>query len=288
MNRLLLLLAVLVLAGCSASNPGSPGSVSTLSTRGTIATLHDEATGKNAHPYFPIVPGTYKDYRITLAGSGTRAIRVTVGMPEPFFGRLATPFVYSEIPGEIPDSVIVGLRQYWSISPAGDLWFHGALNGIVRAHSEPPVRNLLAKPKPGDAWADTVLFESFLGDSPFVSDRYLYQWTLSEPATLDLPAGSFKALRATQTVYDAPPEPGTALVRISGVPGLSRRGVMLAPAPVDILRGFWFARHEGIVARDWPFGEGPDNANVATYELIGEGVGPVPPPYVPPPPGGTQ
>jgi hypothetical protein len=54
--------------------------------------------------------------------------------------------------GEIPDSVVVGLRQYWSIAPDGAVWFHGARNGIVSAHSEPPVRNLLARPKPGDAW----------------------------------------------------------------------------------------------------------------------------------------
>ena len=292
MTRLRLLLAVLALAGCSASNPGAPGSGSMLASIESDASLKiAQTTGRNAHPYFPLVPGAYKDYRITLAGAGTRMIRVTAGLPETFFDRLATPFVYSAVPGEIPDSVIVGLRQYWSIAPDGALWFHGARNGIVRAHSEPPVRNLLAKPKPGDAWADTVLFESFIGDVPFVRDYYLYQWTLSDVTRLDLPAGTFRGVRATQTIYDAPPEAGVALARMrSSDAALVRHGVALAPAPtpVDILKGWWFARHEGIVAKDWPFGDGPENSNVATYELVGEGMGPVPPPWTPPPPGGTE
>jgi len=295
MKRLSLLLAVLALAGCSASNPGSPGSPAEVARLDADAALaRVDSIGKNAHPYFPIVPGAYRDYRITLAGVGTRMIRVTTGLPELFFDRMATPFVYSAVPGEIPDSVIVGLRQYWSIAPDGALWFHGARNGIVSAHSVPPVRNLLAKPKPGDAWADTVLFESFIGGAPFLRDYYLYEWKLSEVTVLDLPAGSYRALRATSIISDAPPEEGLlALARMPRSGGLgvsSRRGVALTPSPepVDIFRGWWFARHDGIVAKDWPFGEGSEFVNVATYELVGEGMGPVPPPWTPPPPGGTE
>jgi len=291
MKRLGLLFAVLALAGCSASNPSSPVSeVARLDAGGSLARV--DTTGKNAHPYFPIIPGAYKDYRITIAGVGTRMIRVTTGLPELFFNRMATPLVYSAVPGEIPDSVVVGLRQYWSIAPDGALWFHGARNGIVSAHSDPPVRNLLARPKPGDAWADTVLFESFIGGSVFLRNYYLYDWKLSEVTVLDLPAGSYRALRATSTIFDAPPEEGLALAQImrSGDGLRSRRGVALAPTPepVDIFRGWWFARHDGIVAKDWPFGEGSEFINIATYELVGEGMGPVPPPWTPPPPGGTE
>jgi len=274
----------LVLAGCGSSSTTAPGSSSLLASR-DVSTIFAQMQGKNAHPYFPLVPGAYKDYRITLAGeSEPRFIRVAVGLPETFFNRMATPLVYSPVPGQVPDTVLVGLYQYYSIAPDGALWFHGAQNGPVRAHSEPPVRNLLAKPSPGEAWADTVLFESFIGGQLFIQDRYLYQWTLSEVARVDLPAGSFKAVRATSTIYDAPP---TGLA-VSSFDSIVRRGVTLKPGPVDILKGSWFARHEGIVAKDWPFGQGEENANIATYELIAEGNGPIPPPFVPPPPGGTQ
>jgi len=291
MKRLWPLIALIALAGCSSSKPVSPTEVARLDAGASLARV--DSTGKNAHPYFPIVPGAYKDYKITLAGIGTRMIRVTTGLPERFFDRMATPFVYSAVPGEIPDSVVVGLRQYWSIAPDGALWFHGARNGIVSAHSEPPVRNLLARPKPGDAWADTVLFESFIGDTPFLRDYYSYEWKLSEVTRLDLPAGSFRALRATSIITNAPPpEEGLALagVRLAGVGVSGRRGVALKPLPepVDIFRGWWFARHDGLVARDWPFGEGTEFINIATYELVGEGMEPVPPPWAPPPPGGTE
>jgi hypothetical protein len=270
------------LAGCGNSNPTVPGA---LIATGSVNGLAVQLQGRNAHPYFPIAPGTYKDYRITLAGvEEPRWIRVTVGAPETFFGRSATPLVYSAIPGQVPDSVIVGLYQYFSISPAGDLWFHGAQNGIVRAHSDPPVRNLLAHPRPGEAWADTVHFESFIGSSVFNDSDYLFTWTLSEEARLALPAGTVRAVRATSVIYDAP----STSLRVASAVAVSHLGVILRPGPVDVLKGFWFARHEGIVARDWPFGEGAENTNIETFELVREGFGPVPPPFVPPPPGGTQ
>ena len=278
--RLVLLFSLAVgLAGCGSTPSTAPGSNSLLDVRET-SPLFARMQGKNAHPYFPMVPGAYKDYRITLAGEAQpRYIRVTVGAPETFFNRQATPLVYSEIPGQIPDTVVVGLRQYFSVAPDGALWFHGAQNGIVRAHSEPPVRNLLAKPSPGEAWADTVLFESYIGGSLFIQDNYIYDWKLSEPARLDLPAGSFKAVRATQTIQFLEQS-----LRVGALTDLVRAGVALKPGPVEILKGSWFAKHEGIVAKDWPFGEGEVNVNVATYELIGEGTGPIPPPFVPPPP----
>jgi len=281
MNRLRLALAVtvtLALAGCGTESPTAPDA---LVATGSVDGLATQVAGLAAHPYFPIAPGVYKDYRITLAGDPEpRFLRVTVGAPEVFFGRTATPLVYSEVPGMVPDTVIVGLRQYFSISPEGDLWFHGAQNGIVRSHTEPPVRNLLAHPRPGEAWADTVFFESFIGPNPFITADYTYSWTLSETARLALPGGTFRAVRATAVLdYTLAKTPRTE----SGV-SQEALGVLLKPGPVDVLKGFWFARHVGIVARDWPFGEGAVNANVATYELIGTGIGPVPPPFVPPPP----
>ena len=284
MKRTFVLLGIVILAtGCGSSSTTAPGSSSLFETRDG-SPLFGQTQGKNAHPYFPMVPGAYKDYRITLAGEAQpRYIRVTVGQPESFFNRMATPLVYSEIPGQVPDTVIVGLRQYYSVAPDGALWFHGAQNGIVRAHTEPPVRNLLAKPSPGESWADTVMFESFIGGSLFIQDNYIYDWKLSDVARLDLPAGSFKAVRATQTIFFADES-----LRIGALSDLVRAGVALKPGPVDILKGSWFAKHEGIVARDWPFGQGEVNANLATYEMIAEGMGPVPPPFVPPPPGGTQ
>jgi hypothetical protein len=294
------LLVLGTLAGCGGSRVdapvapeariGAPGAALPLTG---ASLLIARTRGRNAHPYFPIVPGAYKDYRVLLAGEPEpRYLRVTTAAPEPFFERMATPLVYSEIPGLVPDTVFVGLRQYFSISPAGDLWFHGAMNGIVRSHTEPPVRQLLANPTPGEAWSDTVFFESFIGPALFFEADFAYEWTLSERARVTVPAGTFRAVRATSVIYDAPPPgPGAASARTRSGAGLdelaTRFGVALKPQPVDILKGYWFARHEGIVARDWPFGDGPENSNVRTMELIGEGVGPVPPPAPPPPPPNT-
>jgi hypothetical protein len=295
------LFVLVALAGCDSSRLdaplapeariGAPGAALQLGGSLDASLLLARTQGKNAHPYFPIVPGEYKDYRVTLAGEPEpRYLRVTTGAPELFFERMATPLVYSEIPGMISDTVFVGLRQFFSISPVGDLWFHGAANKGVMSHTEPPVRQLLAHPKPGEAWSDTVFFESFLpGMVLFLEADYLYEWTLSERARLTVPAGTFRAVRATSVIYDAPPVPGGASVRAgAGMDELAVRfGVALKPHPVDILKGYWFARHVGIVARDWPFGDGPENSNVRTMELIGEGVGPVPPPTPPPPPPNT-
>jgi hypothetical protein len=300
----LLLSIASVLAGCGSSRLAAPTEDAAVTAPATIqsapissgvpdaALLIARLKGRTAHPYFPIVPGAYSDYRVTLFNTGTRYIRVTAGAPTLFFDRMATPFVYSEIPGMVPDTILVGLRQYFSISPEGALWFHGAENGIVRAHSDPPVRQLIADPRAGESWADTVVFESFIGPTVFIRDRYLYTWTLSETARLPLPAGTFRALRATSLVDSAPPEPGAmAMVRVlagtDADDAFAGLGVALKPQPVENKRGSWFAKHVGIVARDWPSGLGPSNINTETFELMGRGVGPVPPPLPPPPPPGT-
>lgn len=286
-GAMFLLLFASALVGCGSSRLAAPAS-NTVSTATPLVQPPDASLllarmrGRTAHPYFPIVPGAYSDYRVTLLAQGTRFIRVTAGAPELFFGRVATPLVYSEIPGMVPDTILVGLRQYFSISPEGALWFHGAENGIVRAHSDPPVRQLLADPRAGESWADTVVFESFIGPNVFIRDRYLFTWTLSETARLPLPAGTFRALRATSLVDIAPPEPGAAQVaRVLGATdaddAFGRLGVALKPQPVENKRGFWFARHVGIVARDWPSGVGEMNVNSETFELIGRGIGSVPP-----------
>lgn len=274
------------LSGCGSSRLDAPTAASSLTAASTTAgtPLIERVRGRHAHPYFPIVPGAFSDYRVTLIGQDPRFLRVTTGAPELFFGRMATPLIYSAIPGTVPDTVFVGLRQYFSISPLGDLWFHGASNGGVMSHTEPPVRQLLANPRPGEAWSDTVLFESFLpGMVLFIQDSYIYEWTLSETARLVVPAGTFRAVRARSLIYDGPPLPGATAGSVNGTGDvLERLGVQLKPQPVEIFKGFWFARHVGIVARDWPFGEGPENANVRTVELIGRGTGPVPPPPLPP------
>ncbi len=282
----LFLLALLSGCGSPMDAPTASSSLSVISNAAGTPRI-ERVRGQKAHPYFPIVPGAFSDYRVTLIGEAPRYLRVTTGAPELFFGRMATPLIYSAIPGLTPDTVFVGLRQYFSISPLGDLWFHGASNGGVMAHSEPPVRQLLAAPNPGEAWSDTVLFESFLpGMVLFVRDSYRYEWTLSETARLVLPGGTFRAVRARSLVYDGPPLPDAPALLAGSVNGtagvLERLGVQMKPGPIEIFKGFWFARHVGIVARDWPFGEGPENANVRTVELMGRGTGPVPLPPLPP------
>lgn len=248
--------------------------------------LIERSRWKLGHPYFPMVPGAFSDFRVTRLGEGTRYIRVAFGRPEAFFGRTATPWVYGEIPGLVRDTTLFGLRQYFSRSPNGDLWFHGAQNNGFMSHTEPPVRQLLASPAPGQAWSDTVLFESFFpGFILFFRDNYRYEWTLSPRARLPLPAGVFEAIRATSVLWSVEP-PGP--VPLAAVPSddrdvsiWDRLGMVGRPGQVDVLKGFWFARHVGIVARDWPSGEGVTNTNILTFELLRQGMGPVPPPAPP-------
>jgi hypothetical protein len=292
----------LALAGCSGDRaPFEPApSGSAIKARAGAAILAPGPAGAGAllaqigrkpgHPYFPIVPGAFSDYRVTRLGVGIRYVRVTAGNPETFFGRQATPFVYGDVPGQTRDSTLFGLRQFWSISPDGDLWFHGAQNNGFMSHTTPPVRMLRAKVKPGDAWIDSVYFESFLpGGVPFFQNNESYAWTVSDDAWLALPGGVFKALRSSAVLDDLPapavragafPAPGGA-----GGQAFAARG--LAPLP-EPLRGTWFSRHDGMVARDWPSGQGEVNLNSVTFELVGQGTGPVPPPTPPPIDPGTQ
>jgi hypothetical protein len=132
-----------------------------------------------------------------------------------------------------------------------------------------------------------VLFESFIGDVPFVRNYYLYQWTLSEVASLDLPGGPFRAMRDANDLRRA--ARGRSCARPRGAPIRQRAvrlGVALAPAPVDILKGLRFARHDGIVRAT---GRSATGRRIRTSRPSSwRARGPVPPPYVPPPPGGTQ
>ncbi len=301
------LVALLGAAGCGASRHDAVTNLSSVRTGPIAATgapvnpaLTDAAAllaarkQKLGHPWFPMVPGAYVDYRVTRLGVGLRYVRVAVGAPELFFGRLATPFVYDDVPGQVRDSTLYGLHQYFSISPRGDVWFHGAQNNGFMSHTDPPVRQLLASPTPGETWADTVQFESFFpGMVLFVRDNYLYSWTLSDPAKLVLPGGVFRAVRAGASIDDAPvagvrspmhTEVGGLTPGNAALEAFARLGLTPLPEP---LRGSWFSRHDGMVARDWPSGAGVVNLNSVTLERIGSGTGPVPPPTPPPLPPGT-
>ena len=201
-------------------------------------------------------------------GEPERAMRVVLGEHEQFFGRKAFPWVYEAIPGELPDSTFLDLRQYWSVSDAGDLVFHGAQNKGVRQYYEPPIRVLPARPRGGETWRDTVVFQSFLpGIGTFDSATVIIETKLSERSFLRLPAGSFHAFRATQTVIDV----------IRERKPVFRGEDTAAQPPLEVLKGFWFARKRGIVARDYPFGPGPENTNIRTYVLRAQGYAAVPP-----------
>ena len=298
-------LTVLVLAGCAPDR--APLSVG----RGTVAVELESAAPASArsnlrgrphegHPWFPLTPGRYTDFRVRrYTVDEPTYIRVTMGNPEPFFGRMATPWVYGEIPGQPIDDTLYGLRQYFSIAPDGALWFHGAKNSDVMAHTNPPTRQLPADVEVGAASLDTVFFESFLGGAPFFSAHQTYLWTITDVAWLDLPGGSFRAARSRLAIDDVI-EPGA---RIAGAvlfggglaEALEARDGGLDAAIVSRAlrekggrgpgqgmlvpeRGLWFAHHSGLVAKDYPHGPGPEVINITTYERLGEGFGPLPEP----------
>jgi hypothetical protein len=218
------------------------------------------------HDYFPRTPGRASDFHVTLLGVGERDMRVVVGAPESFFERLATPWVYEAIPGLVPDTTFLDLRQYFSVAENGDLLFHGAQNKGVMSYVEPPVRVLPARPRGGETWRDTVTFRSYLpGVGLFDSSTVVFETTISERTLLRLPAGSIHAFRSQQVAID--------VFRRPVAPDGGRR-----PEPPEILKGFWFARRRGIVARDYPSGPGPTNTNVRTYELTDQGWAAIPPP----------
>jgi hypothetical protein len=303
-RRFLLAIAIAVvvvavpvlLAGCD-RGPHSTTSVdaTSLGLAGTKGGLRGRP--QEGHAWFPLTPGRYADFRIRrYPVEQPTFVRATFGEPELFFGRLATPWVFGEVPGLPVDTTLYGLRQYYSIAPDGSLWFHGAHNRGFMSHTEPPVRMLPPKIELGAAITDTVFFESFLpGNIPFFSATQSFRWTIDRIEWLDLPAGSYRAARASLFVDDVEDGAGVAnagLVeaaffgaRVSAgeeaiVARARREDLARGPGEGDLVpeRGMWFARHTGMVARDYPHGPGPEVTNITTYERWGEGFGPVPEP----------
>ena len=309
-----LAVALPLIAGCGGGR--TPLAVSTdgasfatgLDAAGASANLRGKP--KDGHAYFPLTPGRYADFRIRrFTVDEPTFVRATMGEPERFFGRLATPWVFSEVPGLPVDETLYGLRQYFSIAPDGSLWFHGAQNNGFMSHTEPPVRMLPPKVALGESVIDTVLFESYLpGNVPFFDAIQSFRWTIDAEEWLDLPAGSYRAVRAKVAIADVDLTPAPSGVDAARIVEAALFGGGLAPAlaardgddrldaaiverarrdaiargpgedPLVPERGMWFARHTGMVARDYPHGQGVDVINITTYERWGEGYGPVPGP----------
>ena len=260
-----------------------------------------EAAGSDSrarigHPWFPLTPGRYTDFRILRYPSTEPTyVRATIGEPELFFDRLATPWVYGPVPGLPVDESLEGLRQYFSVDEAGALRMHGAQNDGIMSYMEPPIRYLPPEPVPGATWIDTTYFRSFFpGMEPIFAGAQTYASTLSERAFLDLPGTPAQALRRAQVIdtYDGPVGSAASFAGLDGA-GLAAAllegaspEVALATArggrrdrpTLDPEKGNWFARSQGIVARDYPHGPGSANINITTYERIGSGWGPIPPP----------
>ena len=296
-----------LLAGCSPDSLGigpDPAHVATTLDPAAASSL----TGRpqEGHPWFPLTPGRYADFRIRrLTVDEPTFVRATMGEPESFFGRVATPWVFGEVPGLPVDETLFGLRQYFSIAPDGALWFHGAQNNGFMSYTEPPVRMLPRVVQLGESAIDTVLFESFLpGNIPFYRARQSFQWSIVAIEWLDLPAGSYRAARAQVLIDDvddtafgdAGPRIAAAALFGAGLAaaieardgGLEaaiverarRESIARGPGEEPLVpeRGMWFARHTGMVARDYPHGQGVDVINITTYERTGEGFGPLPTP----------
>jgi len=263
---------------------------------GDLADPGSASRARVGHPWFPLTPGRYTDFRILRYPSAEPTyVRATLGEPEEFFGRLATPWVYGPVPGLPVDESLEGLRQYYSVDSAGALRMHGAQNDGIMSYMEPPIRHLPPDPAPGAAWIDTTFFRSFFpGMVPIFAGAQTYASTLSERAFLDLPGTPVHALRRSQLIdsYDGPV--GSA-VALEGIDGAALAAALLDGASPELAlaaarngrrdrptlvpeKGIWFARGQGAVARDYPHGVGPTNINITTYERIGSGFGPVPPP----------
>jgi hypothetical protein len=307
-RRLLAVLALCtpVLAGCGAADRGAatvgPGATGRTLALAPVAGL-DALRGnpREGHPWFPLTPGRYTDFVIhRYTVDEPSYIRATMGHPEPFFGRMATPWVYSEIPGRPVDATLNGLRQYFSLAPDGALWFHGAQNNGFMSYTEPPVRQLPAQVRVDAASLDTVEFKSYLpGGMPFYEARQTFLWSITDIEWLTLPAGSYRAARATVVIDDVlAGGAGIAEAALFGggmaaaiaakdggldaaiVDRSRREATGRGPGEGELVpeRGMWFARHTGLVARDYPHGPGPVVINITTYERLGEGFGPVPEP----------
>ncbi len=268
-----LILSIALLAGCSrsTSEPLLAGDADgTWGARDIVNFAGESNAHGGDHAYFSFAPGRASDFDVMLAGqTDMRAMRIVVGPPESFFGRTAVPWVYQAVPGEPSDSTFLDLRQYWSVSPAGELLFHGAQNKGTMQFYEPPLRVLPAKPKGGEVFRDTVVLQSFLpGIGLFDSATVVFETKISERTALRLPAGNIQAFRANQTAID--------IIRPRMRGDADGEGNARQRDDLDVLKGFWFARRRGIVARDYPFGAGPTNTNIRTYALRAEGTAPVP------------
>ena len=248
------------------------------------------------HPWFPLTPGRYTDFRILRYPSTEPTyVRATMGEPEEFFGRMATPWVYGPVPGLPVDESLEGLRQYYSVDEAGALRMHGAQNDGIMSYMDPPIRHLPPVPVAGATWIDTTFFQSFFpGMVPIFAGAQTYTSTLSDRAFLDLPGRPAQALRRGQVIdeFDGPVGSGISLADLDG--GILAAALLDGETPevalaaaargrrdrptLDPLKGIWFARGQGFVARDYPHGPGTTNTNITTYERIDSGFGPVPEP----------
>ena len=275
-------------------------------TVGIDARFHDRSgelaapAGSRAgvgHPWFPLTPGRYTDFLIRRYPSeDVTYVRATMGEPEEFFGRMATPWVYGPVPGLPVDESLEDLRQYYSVDDDGALRMHGSENKGIMSYMEPPIRHLLPEPVPLATWVDTTYFRSFFpGMVPIFAGGQTYTSTLSERTFLDLPGRPAHAMRRGQVIddYDGPVGQAASTVSFAGVDGTTLAAALLAgESPevalagargrrdrptLDPLKGIWFARGQGFVARDYPHGPGTTNINVTTYERIDSGFGPVPP-----------
>jgi hypothetical protein len=261
---------------------------------GELAPAGSAARAREGHPWFPLTPGRYTDFRIwRYPASDPTYVRATIGEPELFFDRLATPWVYGPVPGLPVDESLEGLRQYFSVDEEGALRMHGSQNDGIMSYMEPPIRYLPPEPVPGAAWIDTTYFRSFFpGMEPIFAGAQTYASTLSDRAFLDLPGAPVHALRRAQVIdtYDGPVGSAVAIASLDGA-GLAAALLEGASAEVALARareggrnrpeldpkkGNWFARSQGIVARDYPHGAGSTNINITTYERIGSGFGAIP------------
>ncbi len=249
---------------------------------GELADPGSASRERVGHPWFPLTPGRYTDFRILRYPSTEPTyVRATLGEPEEFFDRLATPWVYGPVPGLPVDESLEGLRQYFSVDAAGALRMHGSQNDGIMSYMEPPIRYLPPEPAPGATWIDTTYFRSFFpGMVPIFAGAQTYASTLSARAFLDLPGTPVHALRRSQ-VIDIVRRAGRFRDRRSTgsmkrvATGLRlRRRCSKVPRPELALtvarngqrdrptlvaeKGIWFARSQGIVARDYPHGVGPD------------------------------
>ena len=257
----------------------------------------DDARGKVGHPWFPLTPGRYTDFLIRrYPSTDVTYIRATMGEPEEFFGRMATPWVYGPVPGLPVDESLEDLRQYYSVDADGALRMHGSENKGIMSYMEPPIRHLLPEPVPQSTWIDTTFFRSYFpGMVPIFAGAQTYTSTLSERSFLDLPGRPAHAMRRGQVIdeYEGPVGSAAAAASFAELDGAALAAALLAgespgvalegargrrdrPA-LDPLKGIWFARGQGFVARDYPHGPGTTNINITTYERIDSGFGPVPP-----------